>query len=328
VSRRHRFESHVSALGAWCVITVLVAVTVARIVAWDRSELFAVLDAGTLWLYLPAWLVLGLAIWRRRWVMAAASLFMVLAQVIYVTPELTAASGLPPGAGRAPSFRVFDANVSYTNSNMSGYATEIRRDDPQLVALEEANRSDLTQLVASGALTTLPYRRSFDAGGSRDLVLASDEPLGEFMVAFVEGLPYLWRTTFEFDHHLLALWIVHTTAPTAPGVTAWNRELDGVRRVLSSHRPRRLLLVGDFNATWNNRGFRSILATGLTDAAAARGAALDMTWSQLLGPLPPLVRIDHVLTSQGLVVTSIHTQPGPGSDHRALYATVALLDSS
>jgi endonuclease/exonuclease/phosphatase family metal-dependent hydrolase len=85
------------------------------------------------------------------------------------------------------------------------------------------------------------------------------------------------------------------------------------------------LVVGDFNATWNNRGFRAIISTGLTDAAAARGESLDMTWSQFTFPLPPLIRIDHVLTGPGVVVTSIHTEPGPGSDHRALLAQVAVM---
>ncbi len=87
--------------------------------------------------------------------------------------------------------------------------------------------------------------------------------------------------------------------------------------------PQRLLLVGDFNSTWGNKGFRSILDDGMTDGAAARGRALDMTWSQLHHPLPPFVRIDHVLTGPGVAVTTIRTGAGVGSDHRDLMATVA-----
>jgi endonuclease/exonuclease/phosphatase family metal-dependent hydrolase len=41
--------------------------------------------------------------------------------------------------------------------------------------------------------------------------------------------------------------------------------------------------------------------------------------------LPPLLRIDHIVTGPGVVVTSIHSEPGPGSDHRALLARVVLL---
>jgi endonuclease/exonuclease/phosphatase family metal-dependent hydrolase len=83
-------------------------------------------------------------------------------------------------------------------------------------------------------------------------------------------------------------------------------------------------MVGDFNATWNNRGFRGILDAGVTDGAAARGKAFDMTWSQTKLFLPPLVRIDHVLTGSGVAVTQIRTDKGPGSDHRDIIATVAI----
>ncbi|MDA8279749.1 MAG: endonuclease/exonuclease/phosphatase family protein [Actinomycetota bacterium] len=86
----------------------------------------------------------------------------------------------------------------------------------------------------------------------------------------------------------------------------------------------RLLVVGDFNATWQNKWFRRLLAGGLVDGAAARAHAFDMTWSQTMPVLPPLVRIDHVLTSAGLTVTRISTGAGPGSDHRLLRATVAV----
>jgi endonuclease/exonuclease/phosphatase family metal-dependent hydrolase len=87
-------------------------------------------------------------------------------------------------------------------------------------------------------------------------------------------------------------------------------------------------MVGDFNATWGNRGFRAILDTGMTDAAAARGQAFDMTWSQNFFVLPPIVRFDHVLTNSSLAVTTITTLDGPGSDHRALEATVAVLPAA
>jgi endonuclease/exonuclease/phosphatase family metal-dependent hydrolase len=84
-----------------------------------------------------------------------------------------------------------------------------------------------------------------------------------------------------------------------------------------------LLVVGDFNATWGNRGFRAILDTGMTDGAAARARAFDMTWSQTKPVIPPFVRIDHILTGAGVAVTQIRTDVGPGSDHRDLIATVA-----
>ena len=62
----------------------------------------------------------------------------------------------------------------------------------------------------------------------------------------------------------------------------------------------------------------------MTDAAAARSQAFAMTWSQIKPVIPPVVRIDHVLTGSGVAVTRIRTDVGPGSDHRDLMATVAI----
>ncbi len=307
----------------WAVIAGLWAVTVARLIAWDRLELFAVLDALTLLIFLPAWPIAILALWRRRWVLAGAAAVMAATQVVLVAPELSAATPVPPAARGAFAIRLFDANVYDANPSMAGYAREIDADHPDLVTLEEASPPDVDQLAARGAFGHLPYEFWNGAFGSRSIVIASRYPLGPSRSYSVDGQPYLVRTTLELPGRRLALWAVHTTAPIAPGVRAWNDELDGIVRLLRAQRPRHLLMLGDFNSTWGNRGFRTILATGLVDGAAARGQALDMTWSQRTAPVPPLIRIDHVLTGPDVVVTSIRTEPGPGSDHRALVAVVA-----
>jgi endonuclease/exonuclease/phosphatase family metal-dependent hydrolase len=53
---------------------------------------------------------------------------------------------------------------------------------------------------------------------------------------------------------------------------------------------------------------------------------LSVIWPPLASPealLPPLVRIDHVLTGPDVAVTTMHGDVGVGSDHRDLLATVA-----
>jgi endonuclease/exonuclease/phosphatase (EEP) superfamily protein YafD len=294
-------------------------------VAWDKREIFAILDAFTLILFLPAWPIALVALWRQHWLLAGASILMAAAQVILVAPELSATSPLPRTLRGASTLRIFDANVYQSNASMAGYADEIRRDRPDLVTLEEASSVDLHSLVGSGSLNSLPYRFWNRAGGSRSVVIASRFSLGTTFMTSLDGLPYLERTTVKLPRGHVVLWVVHTTAPTDPGVHQWSNELDGLNRLLRSNHPHPLLMVGDFNATWGNRGFRAILSTGVTDAAAARGEDLDMTWSQLMFVLPPLLRIDHIVTGPGVVVTSIHSEPGPGSDHRALLARIVLL---
>ncbi len=164
----------------------------------------------------------------------------------------------------AETFRVLDANVYQSNPSMAGYAREITLDRPDIVTLEEASPSDVRHLDGRHALDRLPYRLWNGASGSRSLEVASRFPLASSATSSIDGLPYLDRLTVSLPHGALALWVVHTTAPSDPGVRQWNDELDGVDRLLRARHGHPLLVVGDFNATWTNRGFRAILSTGLT----------------------------------------------------------------
>jgi endonuclease/exonuclease/phosphatase (EEP) superfamily protein YafD len=262
-------------------------------------------------------------VWRR-WFLGALAVAVAVAQLVFVLPELTAAEPLPAGALGAPSLRLFDANVLDRNTEMPAYAAQIRQFRPDLVTLEEASPLDAQELGALGAFRGLPYQVRVALVGPAAFVVASRYPLRGRVVDRVDRSPYLVRTEIVLPSGPLAVWVVHTSAPVDPDWQRWSVELAGVDAALRAARPRPLLMVGDFNATWGNRGFRAIVDDGLTDAAAARGRALDMTWPQHR-VVPPFVRIDHVLTAGALAVTTIATHTGPGSDHRDLTATVAVL---
>jgi len=50
-----------------------------------------------------------------------------------------------------------------------------------------------------------------------------------------------------------------------------------------------------------------------------------MTGPGSIAILPPVTRLDHVLTRNGLDVTRIRTGRGRGSDHRPLVADIAVI---
>jgi endonuclease/exonuclease/phosphatase (EEP) superfamily protein YafD len=321
--RRRRLPLFIS-LPLWVVVAVLAVVAFMRLVAWDDFGPFALANALNGVAYLPVWLVLVTAVIGRRFLLASAAFLVVVAQIAFVLPELTASEPIPTWADHAPTIRLFDANVYNVNPSMAGYASQIKAAQPQLVTMEEATPTDVGQLVASGALADLPYRFEVRRYDPTAFFVASKYPLGHTDVVSFSGRPLLVRTTLELPSGPQSLWVVHTTAPLGPAFSAWKGMLATVAHLTRARGAAGLLVVGDFNATWGNRSFRSILDVGLTDGAAARGNALDMTWSQTKPLLPPLVRIDHLLTGTGVAVTQIRTQDGPGSDHRDLVATVAV----
>ncbi|MGU3497950.1 endonuclease/exonuclease/phosphatase family protein [Mycobacterium sp. C31M] len=83
-----------------------------------------------------------------------------------------------------------------------------------------------------------------------------------------------------------------------------------------------VIIAGDFNSTIDMRQFRDLLRIGYQDAARQTGVGFTPSYSPNRF-IPSLIAIDHVLT-RNATATSIHTVTVPGSDHRALVATIAI----
>jgi len=330
-SRRRRRGPDVVRAGllvvGWLTVAVLGLVALLRLVAPDSAEPLIVLDALTLVVYLPAWVVAVGAVKARRWWLAAAAAVIVAAQVAFVAPELLAAAPVPAWARHAPAVRVFDANIDQSLRFEAGYLRAIEQDRPDLVTLEEFTPQALQAMVASGVLASFPYRCVAPTPGATGFLIASRLRLTGCQVRTVawDGtwMQYMVQATLWSPGGPVALRLVHTLAPLPAYWREWSAALAAVGRSVRASSDSRMLMVGDFNATWGNSGFAALLHDGLTDGAAARGQATDMTWPNG-AVVPPLVRIDHVLTGARLAVTQIAAKPGFGSDHRYLTATVAI----
>ncbi len=308
----------------WLVLAPLAALALARLVAWDGDVLLAEANSLNGLAYVPAWPVLLLAALGRRAVLGGAAALVIVAQLAFAAPEVLAARPLPTWARHAPTIRVFDANVGSDagNDNMSGFAQTITRHAPDLVTLEEIDPQDFAQLESDGALAPFRYRAYERGRLPWGFGIASRFPLRIEHVLMGGGNPFLVVARLRLAHRILRVWIVHTQAPVA-SLVQWRSDLEAIAARARTRGLRRLLVVGDFNASWGNAGFNAVLDSGLVDAAAARGEPFAMTWpeSRLL---PPLVRIDHFLSGSEVALSKIRTLVGPGSDHRALVGEVAI----
>jgi endonuclease/exonuclease/phosphatase (EEP) superfamily protein YafD len=311
----------------WLIVAVLGLVALLRVVAWDSVEPLIVLNALNPIVYLPAWGVIAGALVARRWWLAAAAAVIVAAQLAFVVPELAAAAPVPTWARRAPVVRVFDANVDQSLDFKAGYVRAIEQDRPDLVTLEEFTPSALQSMMASGVLASFPYRCVAPTVGATGFLIASRLRLTGCQVRGVAWndttMQYMVEATLWSPGGPVALRLVHTLAPLPAYWREWSSALVAVGQSVRASGAGNMLMVGDFNATWGNSGFVALLHDGLTDGAAVRGEAIAMTWPNG-AVVPPLVRIDHVLTGARLAVTEIASKPGFGSDHRYLVATVAI----
>jgi endonuclease/exonuclease/phosphatase (EEP) superfamily protein YafD len=122
---------------------------------------------------------------------------------------------------------------------------------------------------------------------------------------------------------------VHTVAPMPGRVKRWRADLATLATCAqTSFGPR--IFAGDFNASRNHSGFRSILAAGLVDAAdlTGRSARPGFTWpSDRFGPA--LIRLDHVLvTPDSIGVRKVRVVTVRGTDHHGVIADLGLRRAS
>ena len=116
----------------------------------------------------------------------------------------------------------------------------------------------------------------------------------------------------------------HPQAPTEPDL--WRSDHAALLALVRQRHPD--LVLGDLNATVDHAPMRALVDAGLRDAAELANTGWQPTWPfgdrwRLAVALPPLVAIDHVLVGPRLAVVEVHTADLPGSDHRAVVATVA-----
>jgi endonuclease/exonuclease/phosphatase (EEP) superfamily protein YafD len=281
---------------SWLVVAALGLVALLRLVAWDALQPLIVLDALTLVIYLPAWIVAAGALIARRWRLAAAAAVIVAAQLAFAAPEFAAAAPVSDWTRHAPMVRLFDANIDKSLRFQAGYVRAIEQDRPDLITLEEFTPPALQSMMASGVLAAYPYRCAAPAYGATGFLIASRLRLNGCQVNTVyfdgQQVPYLVQATLDVSGGPVAVRLVHTLAPFPAYWQEWVAVLAAVNRSLRASGDTRMLMVGDFNATWGNRGFAALLHEGLTDGAAARGKAIEMTWPNR-AVVPPFVRIDH-----------------------------------
>lgn len=305
-------------------MTPLVAVVLARVVAWDSRSLLVELNALTPLLFLPAWPLAVAAAVSRRSALLVAATSVVIAHVIFAMPEVLASAPLPLLPPGGPELRLFNANVFAYNDDVAGYAEDIRRSRPDVVFLQEATPAFFEELERTGAVDELPHRVMVRRSDPFGMVVASRWVLTHDHVLSLHGRPILVTATLDIGTRKIRLFAVHVVSPGGVHRQEWEEGLRAVADAVALER-QPAIVAGDFNSGWGNRPFRRLLDVGLTDAAAARGSPFRMTWTPRPGVIPSLARIDHVLTTEGLLVTGIRTGAGRGSDHRPIVADIVVL---
>ncbi len=236
-----------------------------------------------------------------------------------------------PGPSRSNStsqLTVMTYNTAQGRAEWDGLERAIRESGADIVAIQESvdeqvplYRRDLSDLY--------PYQAFYDSGVD-GIGMLSRFPFEE------EGVQYLasWRAYLIADVEVggRTLTVISAHPPVmlfGPGGPAGGGRADyGMLADLAMERGN-TIVAGDLNLTDQDEGYSTIIKRGLADARREVGFGFGLTFPTELNTLklPPLIRIDYILTTPDLQPIETWVGQDGGSDHLPVLATIGWTES-
>jgi endonuclease/exonuclease/phosphatase (EEP) superfamily protein YafD len=268
------------------------------------------------------WLALLLLLLAGRWWWCAAGVAVLLAvQVSWVIPtwDARAAAGERPGS---VPVRVMTVNVKVGSADVESVRRLAQQHRVDLLVTQEGQPGFITALAAD-LHEQLPYVVHPPSPGlASSTVIWSRWPI-QLLAALPEQAGEISRVRLQVPGAVaVTVTGVHTISPGPGRAPAWNRDLAALTTV-SKQIAGPQVMLGDFNASRDHAPFRTLLGTGLVDAAEAVRLPpwKAVTWPADRPRLPALVRLDHILvTPKSVGVGAVQVREVPGTDHRAVLA--------
>ncbi|QWT24319.1 endonuclease/exonuclease/phosphatase family protein [Subtercola sp. PAMC28395] len=309
------------ALG-WAVAGGLVFVAVVRVWRPESVPLLIGLQGVVEWALLPAYPLAVIAIWRRKRALAVVALALCAVQ-LWWTAGLIGWNGtqaLPDGDLRV---RLVTANLLNENAHIPELGDSLAAEGADIVVVQEVTPDVLAALGSSQLWTIYPYRATAPLDGFLGSATFSKFPIANSHEIDVAGHPML-QTDLETPAGSLRLVNVHTVAPlSTEDAPAWARQFSSLATV-AAESPFPIVFAGDFNATLDHAPLESLVSGDLRDAFRVAGSGVGLTWPRWDLPIPPLMRLDHVIVSPGITVVSVNDELSVGSDHRHLVVELGL----
>jgi endonuclease/exonuclease/phosphatase (EEP) superfamily protein YafD len=318
---RRRFER---AWLLWLLVAGLAVWALARGVGFDHRTPFAQATSYTPYVGAVSTLVFLGTVAARQWKPALAGGLVVLVFAAFLLPRAIPA-GAPTDGVR---LRVLAFNAKLGGASVRDLMALLRREQPDVVSVEELTPKLVTKLTAAGIASSLPYSAVRPDLGATGTGLWARYPLTDArrMDPASGGFDQTFAVLRRPGKPAVEIGSAHPRPPLpqAEPYGSTHRWVDDISHLPSAPETGPIrILAGDYNATLDHSPLRKLISTGYLDAADERGAGLVSTWPEDGTRLPP-VTIDHILVDKRAAVAAYRTHKVPGSDHKAIVADLAL----
>jgi len=265
-----------------------------------------------------ALLVAGIAVALRNWAAATVAALAAAYLMAVVLPRAIGDETEWP-AGRQ-TLSVLSANVYLGGADPNELIALVDRYRPDLLSVQELTPMFAAKLRRTGIDRRLPHSVLETQPRGRGGGLYARRPL--------TALPQQTRFFFRMPRAMISLpgnqrLRVVAVHPQPPNMSI-ERWREGLESLPAPGVGIPWILVGDFNATFDQVEFRDLVDGGYRDAGELAGKGLEPTWQ---GPekLPwGFMTIDHILADDRLGIADYGVEDLPGSDHRAIHARLVL----
>lgn len=264
-------------------------------------------------------LLLSVRGYRGVAVAAVPLIVFLVAPLVDVTPRKV-------DAADEPGVRVMSANLLDLNDDHAAVITQIRRQDPDVLLLQEYTPTWDREL-RSALRSSHPHMVAHERSDSYGLAVYSKTPYEQTGVdgplELGEGLTPQIRAVIDVDGMELAVYNLHLMMPLALGAHAEQRHqiadlVDELRNEDGA-----TLVAGDLNFTETTPHHDAIVDAGFRSAWDIAGHGRGSTWParSALRFLPGL-RLDHVFVSKTVSVGGMTIGSRNGSDHRPVIVDI------
>ncbi|MEU9401498.1 endonuclease/exonuclease/phosphatase family protein [Streptomyces sp. NPDC048242] len=291
----------------------------------DVGGLGSLLENVLPWCGLLVPVLLAGALWRRS-ASAVVALLLPVSVWLSLFGGLLADKSHPGG-----DLTLVSHNVGAGNPDPAATARDLAASGADVLALEELT-PQAAPAYEKGLAKAYPHHvvrgtvglwSTLPLSGTRMIDIMDYGPLAATKTA-ADKLPgnRALRTTVTTDRGPLTVYVAHLgSVRLMPRKGFWTDSRDiGARALgkeLAADTSERVVLLGDFNGTTDDRAFAGITAR-LHSAQDAAGNGFGFTWPAAF----PVVRIDQILV-RGVRPDSSWTLPDTGSDHLPVAARVS-----
>ena len=305
------------------ILAFLSILALGRLLFYDRTIVFVLINTFTAYVYLPAYFILLVGLVARRKYLAIVAGGIVVFHLLLFLPSLIRANDFGGETAVGESIRLFSANLNMFNHESEAMFAEIEQVNADVLLFQEYTLHWDEAFSQSQLVEAYPYHLIDIGERSFGTAIWSKRPLQDTEIWLAEQI-YLTSATIEISGQPIRLHNMHPMPPQY-SYGKWDPMMDTIRQRLVAE-PIPVIAMGDFNMGPYNKQYQALLNEGLRNVHEELGQTMATTWPNGRLAMPP-VRLDHVFISSGIIGLSISEGVGVGSDHKPVIVDLALASS-